>query len=122
MPKFFYTHNVKKAPQGFEFIQSEFFAPTSSYIGIYATEVPAEIEKLSKAPGVKEISQDEFEKFWVKSQSNDGLTIVKMKTFMTPEDGKLTGRPAEVRAPSAAPAPVSVEDILTPAPSLSKKK
>lgn len=114
MPKFFYTHNVKKAPAGFDFIQSEFFAPTSSYVGIYAAENPSEIEKLSKFPGISEISESDFERFLSKSQSTDGLTVVKMKTFVSPEDGKLTGRPAEVRPAASAPAAVTVEDVLTP--------
>lgn len=113
MPKFFYTHNVLKAPAGFDFIKSEFFAPTSSYVGIYATEVDEEIEKLKKSPNVSEISEAEFSVFLSKSQNPVSLSVVKQKTFMSPDDGKLTGRPAEVR-PAPAATPVTVEEVITP--------
>lgn len=116
MPKFFYTHNVKKAPQGFEFAKAEFFAATASYCGIYATEKQEEIEKLLKAPGVKEISEDEFSQLAAKAQTPVNLTVVKQKTFMSPGDGKLTGRPAEVRSPEPAKPVAVFDDVIQPKP------
>jgi hypothetical protein len=117
MAKFYYTNNVARLVAGFEFVKAEFFAPTSSWCGILASDDAETIGKLDAAAAAREcyeITEVEYDGLVAKAKAKHNISVTKMKTFISPDTGIATGKAAQVVENPAAKAAPTTQDVLQP--------